>query len=428
MMIDKTVEKIVLSDFLNDWLQRCENRPRILNFLAKDQNSVEITNKMGADCSSNISWFVTNFSKIKVRSYQPPNVIDLLDMHFVLKNLNTNEFVETDLTQNLIVCALDCCDKLGKPIFIKQKHVCSENELYYKKLRVENYSGIGDKDLDNFNFSTLTAMNMNKKNFSNYIRILCLCLTNQLFREKVTNDLFFIENIRQLANILNLNNDFVSSIKLTNSSLSNVISQKFKNKLYKPLIGKIVIESYIDSVVSKKRETTEFLNEALMNDNFLLNFGIVQLIGLVVEKLDINIDEILVVYTDKHTIREIQRWLPVFRIVEKYLRWNKLMNIDYNELTYLFSGMISDSFHSQLDLELHPISSVFFSSLLEIELDWNKVIIETDESNSDYNKEFFNFYILLAERFTHTIKNKLLDKVKEPNSFTGPAKTLDEIK
>lgn len=156
-------DKIELSHFLSDWLEKCDKKPRLLHLLAIDQNSIEITNKMSNDATSKISWFISNFNKIKVKSYQSPNLIDLLDMHFILKNLNQElDFVESDLTSNLIVCALDCVDKLGKPIFIKQKHPCSENELYYKKLKVENYSGI-DKDLDNFNFASLSAMNMNKK-------------------------------------------------------------------------------------------------------------------------------------------------------------------------------------------------------------------------------------------------------------------------
>jgi len=424
-MFDKTPEKVFLSTFLSEWLQKCEKKPSILNFLATEQNSVEITNKLGSDSPSKISWFITNFQKIKVKSYQAPNMVDFLDMHFVLKNLNQSNFIESDLTQNLLVCALDCVDKLGKSIFVKQKHPCAENELYYKKLKVEGYSGV-DKDLDNFNFSSLTAMNMNKKNFSNYIRILCLCLTNQLFRDKMANDLFFIENIRHYANILSLNNDFVSNIKLTNFNLSKVIASKFKNKFFKPLAGKIIIESYIDSVVTKKKETTEFLNQVLMNQNFLNNFGIVQLIALVVEKLNMNIDDILIIFTDNHSIKEIQRWLPTYRIIEKYLRFDKTMNIDYNELTYLFSGMISDSFHGQLDIELHPISMVFFSSLMEIEIDWDRMIIETEESNIDINdKEFFNFYISLAKRFTTSIKSRLFDKLKEENSITNPVKIVD---
>lgn len=405
------MKKIFLSDFLSDWLSKCDKKPKLLYYLAKDQNSVEIANKMGIDGSSKISWFISNFAKIKVRSYQAPTLIDLLDMHFVLKNLNLNDYLESDLTQNLIVCALDCCDKLGKPIFVKQKHPCAENELYYKKLKVESYAGF-EKDLDNFNFLSISAMNMNKKNFSNYIRILSLCLTNQLFKNKIKNELFFIENIRRLANLLNLNNDFVSNIKLTNSNLSNLISKKFENQLFKPLIGKIVIESYIDSIATKKKEITEFLNESLMNNNFLLNFGIVELIALTIEKLDQNIDEILVVFMDKQTITEIERWLPVYRLIEKYLRYDKSCGLDYNELTYLFSGMISDSFHSQLDLELHPITMVFFSSLLEIEIDWNRIVVETEECNSEHNREFFNFYILLAKRFRSSTKNRLFDRIK----------------
>lgn len=401
--------KVALSDFLNDWLQKCVKKPRLLQALASEQASIEITNKVGNDTGSKISWYVSNFSKIKVRSYQPPNIIDLLDFHFVIKNLVQTDFIESDLTQNLVVCALDCCDKLGKPIFIKQKCSFAENELYYKKLRVEAYNGL-DKDLDNFNFASLSAMNMNKKNFSNYIRILSLCLTNQLFRNKVKGETLFTENIRRLASMLGLNNDFVSNIKLTNGNLSNVLSKKFENQHFKPLVGKICIESYIDSVASKKRDTTEFLNEVLMNGSFLLGFGIVELIALTIEKLEINIEELLFVFIDKHTVGEVERWLPVFRIVEKYLRWNKTVGIDYNELTYLFSGMISDSFHPQLDLELHPISCVFFSSLLEIDIDWNQMIIESEECDREKSNEFFAFYITLAKRFTSSIK--LFERVK----------------
>ena len=400
---------VYLCDFLSDWLQKAPKKPKLLQALANEQNSIEITNKIGNDAGSKIGWYVSNFSKIKVRSYQPPNLIDMLDMHFVIKNLSQTEFVESDLTQNLIVCALDCVDKLGKPIFVKQKCSFAENELYYKKLRVETYNGF-EKDLENFNFLNISAMNMNKKNFSNYIRILSLCLTNQLFRSRVKSETLFLENIRRLAAILGLNNDFVSNIKLTNGKLSGVIAKKFENQHFKPLVGKIVIESYIESVASKKRETTEFLNEVLMNTNFLTGFGIVELVALTIEKLEVSIEEVLFVFVDKHSVREVERWLPVFRIVEKYLRWDKSVGIDYNELTYLFSGMISDSFHAQLDLELHPISCVFFSSLLDIEIDWNKTIIESDECDDEHSEEFFNFYIALAKRFTSSIK--LFERIK----------------
>lgn len=402
------MNKITLSGFISDWLLKCNKRPKILNHLAKEQGIIEVINKVGDDKSS-ISWFISSFSKIKIRNYQAPNLIDYLDFHYVLKNLNSVDFIESDLTVNLIVCALDCSDKNGKSLFIKQKHPCSENELYYKKMKSENCYG-EKSDLDNnFNYSTISALNMNKKTFQNYIRILSLCLSNQLFKSKVSNELLFTENIRRLANILNLNNEFVSSIKFTNSDISNMLPVKFKNQLFKPIMGKIIIESYVESVIARKIEIVEFLNEVIMNNLFLLNFGIIELIGLAVEKLDIKIDDVLVIFTDRHTIREIEMWLPVFRIIEKYLRVDKIISFDSNELSYLFSGMISESFHAQLDLDLHPISTVFFSSLLKIDIDWNKILIDEIE-DKDFNREFFNFYIQLGRRFS--CSNRLFNRLK----------------